>query len=726
MSMTDNLTHALRYAALGWAVMPLHAVINGRCDCNKDTCASPGKHPRTMRGLKDASTDADTVRKWWGMWPNANIGVATGTASGIIVIDVDDISAGGLDGKDLPPTVTQETGSGGVHYIYRHPGDRRVKSSVRVVPGADSRADGGYIVVPPSNHVKGDYRWTISPEDMAPADAPDWWLRLLEASKARTDVPQDGERIFAGGRNESLTSLAGTMRRVGLGYQAILSALQAHNLAACDPPLDDAEVVQIARSVSQYEIETQDERELREHGRMVAARMLKANDDAIARSLALDRKAVEGAGPPPENFVPREGLIRDVTDYIISGSIWPQPILATIAATALIASLAGRRYATETNLRTNLYFVGIAQSGSGKDSARKSIKRILAGLDGGLDILGGDRISSGPALLAALESYPTRLYLLDEFGEMLKSVTGQRSDGWRREIMTNLMQLYSDAGSIFNGTDYADRKNRKQVTIYDPCVVLYATTTPDSFYGALSSAEGTGGAMARMMVIEPGTGRTERRRSANTEPPPHDLLRKLDMVRQLGGAGNLSGVGQIDSSRPRVVKMTPSVSDAWYNLDVMLTEQMTTDTAASIYSRVAENAAKLALVYAIAKDTNAPLIDEEAFAWARDIALWSANLVMEQINLRVADTEAERNSKAIEAEIIKGKAKGKTKAELRNVLTKIRPYEQQSYLDTMMANGVIFEGKRATGGRPAVTYIAARYYDEYQAGAVSAEKQPGE
>ena len=85
----DTLKAALDYAAMGWAVLPLHAVEKGRCTCGDAGCGSPGKHPRTNHGLKDATSDPDTIRAWWAAWPDSNVGVRTGEESGIVVLDVD-------------------------------------------------------------------------------------------------------------------------------------------------------------------------------------------------------------------------------------------------------------------------------------------------------------------------------------------------------------------------------------------------------------------------------------------------------------------------------------------------------------------------------------------------------------------------------------------------------------------------------------------------------------
>src|SRR5690606_17908582 len=125
------------------------------------------KHPRWHKdllpnGLKSATDDINQIRKWWDLWSDANIGIATGASSGFIAIDVD-----GADGKrtieawikkygKLPQTVTSKTGSGGHHIFFKQPG-WFVQNSVRkLAPGIDVRGDGGYIVAPPSYHISGN------------------------------------------------------------------------------------------------------------------------------------------------------------------------------------------------------------------------------------------------------------------------------------------------------------------------------------------------------------------------------------------------------------------------------------------------------------------------------------------------------------------------------------------------------------------------------------------
>jgi len=231
----------------------------GRHPCHQSVCDNAGKHPRTKNGVHDASTDEAKVRRWWEIWPEANIGVATGKNAGFFALDVDPRMGGAeslasLEAKHakLPWTRTAVTGGGGVHHFFKCP-DFPVKNTTgRLGPGLDIKGEGGAIVVAPSLHTSGKrYTWR---NDAPIADAPKWLLRLLlDAQKSRANGSAPiGASIPEGRRNDTLTSLAGTMRRRGMGAEEIEAALLVTNNKRCDPPLGENEVRKIASSVCRY------------------------------------------------------------------------------------------------------------------------------------------------------------------------------------------------------------------------------------------------------------------------------------------------------------------------------------------------------------------------------------------------------------------------------------------------------------------------------------------
>lgn len=107
MTQSRGERAALRYAQLGWRVLPLHTPDrDGACSCGLKDCPKPGKHPRTRHGVRDASASVSAISSSWANWPDANVGLATGA---LLVVDVD-----GADGaralrqlareQDLPVT----------------------------------------------------------------------------------------------------------------------------------------------------------------------------------------------------------------------------------------------------------------------------------------------------------------------------------------------------------------------------------------------------------------------------------------------------------------------------------------------------------------------------------------------------------------------------------------------------------------------------------------------
>jgi putative DNA primase/helicase len=239
-------------AAAGWPVIPLHTPIDGACDCRRPDCSSLGKHPRTKNGLNDATRDADQIRKWWGMWPHANIGAVV--PDGYVVVDVDVADLATVFSTDeMPPTETARTGRGW-HHIYRTRVPVRPKVGVR--PHVDLRGPGSYIVVPPSLHVSGvRYKWVVPIEDGI-ADAPEWVVDAAQSPRTAGNRPDESETIPEGKRNATLSSLAGTMRRRGMTAEEIEAALLSVNAGRCRPPLAGDEVRTIAASIGRYEPET--------------------------------------------------------------------------------------------------------------------------------------------------------------------------------------------------------------------------------------------------------------------------------------------------------------------------------------------------------------------------------------------------------------------------------------------------------------------------------------
>ena len=259
---------ATAYAANGWRIFPLHTLQSAGCSCGKPDCTKIGKHPRISNWQNAASCDPATVAGWWEQYPEANIGMSL---DGLVVLDVDPRHGGfeslvALEQANTPldHSTRQKSGSGGWHYVMQ-PGEQNVPIARGFKPGLDLLTRAGcYIVVAPSLHACGGrYEWTDEPHPLSVhrdsvvlAAPPQWLVNAATAPTSKT-APKAGfmlpDVISEGRRDQTLTSMAGAMRRVGASPDVILAALAQLNQQQCDPPLSNGDLERIVRSVARYQ-----------------------------------------------------------------------------------------------------------------------------------------------------------------------------------------------------------------------------------------------------------------------------------------------------------------------------------------------------------------------------------------------------------------------------------------------------------------------------------------
>lgn len=242
---------ALRYAACGLHVFP---------------CQPAGKAPLTARGLRDATTDRQQIIEWWDRHPKANVAIRTGAISNLLAVDVD-----GDDGHEsmyrlehvhgqLPATASVVTPGGGAHYWFRHPGGNVANSVSRVGLNIDIRADGGYVIAPPS--VGSNGRRYEADNELPIAPMPDWLQRLIVTPTVTEKTPRTPVATWielvtkgapVGSRNDALTRLTGHLLSRDVNVVLVLELVRLVN-GRSSPPLPDDEVTAIVDSVAGREL----------------------------------------------------------------------------------------------------------------------------------------------------------------------------------------------------------------------------------------------------------------------------------------------------------------------------------------------------------------------------------------------------------------------------------------------------------------------------------------
>ncbi|WP_433051685.1 bifunctional DNA primase/polymerase [Dactylosporangium sp. CS-033363] len=160
------LRNAIRYAEHGWPVFLLGRTKRPMANCPPCRDADAEHNPAacgclTCHGFYAATTDARRIQAMCAANPRGLLALRTGAPSGTVVVDIDPGHGGQVDPALMPPTASVATGSGGWHLYYRHPAEPVLCSQGRLGNGIDVRADGGYVVLPPSIHPRTGrpYRW---------------------------------------------------------------------------------------------------------------------------------------------------------------------------------------------------------------------------------------------------------------------------------------------------------------------------------------------------------------------------------------------------------------------------------------------------------------------------------------------------------------------------------------------------------------------------------------
>jgi putative DNA primase/helicase len=229
-----------------------------------------GKIPLTAHGFKDTSSDPTQISQWRREFPGCNWGTPTGIA--FVVLDLDAKHPESFEWwreqQDIHgPVETREvsTPSGGAHLYFLPSEGIELKSTAsEIAPGVDTRAQGGYVVIPPSVIDGNPYEVT---NDVPTAEMPGWLLEVWPKVGERSPrgCSPEGPRGHVGTGSDLLnTTLPERQRNVGLariaGYlwnrlenlQELEGELLEPNARLCDPPLPNDEVLSIARSISRY------------------------------------------------------------------------------------------------------------------------------------------------------------------------------------------------------------------------------------------------------------------------------------------------------------------------------------------------------------------------------------------------------------------------------------------------------------------------------------------
>lgn len=729
MAFSSTLDAALQYADRGWPVFP----------------CKPDKKPHTAHGFKDASTDHATIMQWWRQWPEAQVAVACGPA-GICVIDLD--LGKGKDGIAAFSRLKDENGPdwcevvastprGGRHYVYLMP-EHPVSCSTDIIPGSgiDVRADGGYVVVP--SPASPGREWSIgNPFDTDLTQMPEWVESLARGGRQPTTARSDSlggtssvamvldaaqvaaiKRALAHIDSDNRT----TWLRVGMALKSTSAREQSYDLweewAATSPRYSGFDLHKHRRQWDSI-------REFRMDGSEVTIATLfhMAKERGYVPTVAEEVmvESLPPAAPAPVPTVKRPfpvelmncpGLIGEIAKWMVASSRRQQKAMCLASAIITVGAVIGRRVTTETDLRSNIYALGIGETACGKDPSVKLPHLLLTRAGLGWAV-GPGEWKSDSGLRAALMEAPSHAAYVDEFTKLLDQMSGVHVGGHVKGIKKHLLEMWSASNSVHAGAAYANRELNPTITIQQPNLCLYGVGVPSELFSSLDRGALTDGFLNRMLIFFADEQQPAIQRIGRAEPP-EDLVAKvadLDRATRIDGIDNAMTVPKV-----RTVAFDDAAREFIDDLERENDKRITTmraagDPLSDLWVRFGAHTAKLALVRCVSEDPTRDISLADA-TWARDLVVWCLERTMAEAEARVSDNHVEAQTKRVLRLVVAAGEKGVTSHTLTRATQWLRKGDRKDALGTLIESGQVVceERPQPSGpGRPSTVYVATQF-----------------
>ncbi len=659
----------------------------------------------------------ESERAAWIEYPEANVGICLGAASGVMALDFDN-DVNGMQARIIemiPDSPVKKRGAKGFTAFYRFSGEASKGLSIDGVRVLDVLAGGKQTVLPPSLHPDtGEaYAWMTpatlenTPPDQLPVISSETfqavlalfapkritpaWQRPIKPARpdggddlwtALTHIPPDDYDIWI---------QVGMALKIELGQRGFVLWDQ---WSARSGKYDGSQMAKKWASFNRSDVTVATLYHFaHQHGYV-------SPPPPEPRPRAIFVLRNEPATTPTTDILNAPGLVGRTMRWILDTSIYPIPSLALAASIGAVGVAMGHKVQSPTRLRTNFYTLGIAASGAGKDHARKAVGNLFAAANMRSYIAGSP--ASGAGLLTGLrENAGKAIILWDEIGRVLANLNSKQAGTHQRDISNYIMEIFSTADSEYAGVQYANHDGKmKRTPIDQPCLCLYGTTVPERFYQALSGEDALDGFLARFLVFESTEYQLHPRKNVDDiSLPPDALVSEFaawrDATSNASPMGNLDGVQRIS---PRVVPYTPEAEDliSGYMEAMRLRtyqESMARTGLAPMYARAAEHAIKLALT-AHEGDT----ITAEAMRWGIAVADFCVAGMVKAVSENVASTEYEKVQKVVLKAIAERRGDWVTHTELVRATRSIPPRTRTEVLQNLV-DGAMIEMRQDDAGK---------------------------
>lgn len=666
----SKLAYALKYAAIGWHVFPVHYAIDGKCSCGIADCKNPAKHPHGSApfGQSMATTDGEQIKKWWTRYPDCNIGVLL-SKSELCAIDIDPRNGGHyaideLEAKHGPldADLLAFSGGGGEHRIYWLPSNLNLPG--KLGKGIDVKVN-GYILVEPSNHISGGhYAWEASSnplDGVVAGPLPDWLRDLTRAVHVPEDsLPAAASELTTDEIEEikdALTYIDSDDRDIWLQV-----GMAIHNEIGGSLGFDIwSEWSMTSAKFHQHDqLRVWRSFKLKGISGITKATLFKlAYESGYAGTLIasdpvpepiIEKLEKQAAVKRSNLYTPAEPIalpvkaLQDVADYFSGLTHKPTPAISTAGAIALGSVVAGRMYVSEEDNYTALLMAVSGQSGIGKNYIKVGIERLLlrANME---EMIAGNFYTHQSAVYTELRHKPTHICISDEFGENFMEAR-KSTNANKLTVFKALKQAFSDAGHIFKADSFSKigkaAKDIDTTPVRCPSLTLIGLTTPLQFYSEIKVSHIESGLINRFVIVNIDS--TDRLEASKGEKEPSQDV--IDLVKRIRHVGN--------SLMTRLFNEEPVTTDVRFSKEAKAifaqaqiyqdayAESLMDDHLDAMPQRWREIAMRLATLFAVFDNHERPVVSGVMAQWAVDYVFHHGHKTILTLRNEVSETEYER------------------------------------------------------------------------------------
>ena len=405
-------------------------------------------------------------------------------------------------------------------------------------------------------------------------------------------------------------------------------------------------------------------------------------------------------GDFPEELRNIEGLIGDLVGFNLRTAQYPLPELALGGALALMSTLTAGKVETSQQGRSNLYILGLAPSGAGKDHSRKLNRRILAEI-GLANRIGPEAIGSHAGIVSQMDAEWCTLFQIDEIAHLIHAMQ-HRSAPHLAQIAARLMTIYSSAGDPHVPMDaYGDRAKVK--TLHYPHAVIYGTSVPEGFWEAVTEDNMKNGLIGRFLVFE-AMNYVDYQDPEPSRGIPDSIIQAAKSWAELRTHG-----GNLDSggAHPKLLNYTPDAYQRHkeHSVNISKRRQKEDPVPAAIWSRVAEKTAKLTMLIACSRFDGGewPEMTLEDVELAIRLNNWITRRMLWQADRHISQSDFHRDCQYVLRKLQEKKRQWFSLSELTRKTRKLSPRDRQEVLKHLLTEKSIDAEEippATAGGRP--------------------------